>query len=120
MNSINNFSWINYPYPQDLSLTSFASFFIVFFFAERFACYNSYQCPVSEHKLEGVRFLSVGGFIIATGGAVGNRVDKFVAMKRTWLISNRYHTRKKNLFFCHLCHHERYCFNNCSSISFSS
>lgn len=54
----------------------------MFFSYERFACYDSYQCPASEHKLEGVRFLSVGGFIIATGGAVGNRVDKFVAARR--------------------------------------
>lgn len=66
---------------------SLSIFFTVFFSSERFRCYNSYQCPASEHQLEGVRFLSVGGFIIATGGAVGNRVDKFVAARRSWFVS---------------------------------
>jgi len=92
----------------------------MFFSSERFACYNSYQCPASSTSSEGVRFLSVGGFIIATGGAVGNRVDKFVAAWRSWLDSGRmlYQEPKKNLLFCDQCHRERYRFNNCCSISF--
>jgi len=97
-------------------------FFTVFFSPERFVCYNSYQCLASSTSSEGVRFLSVGGFIIATGGAVGNRVDKFVAAWRSLLVSGRmlYQEPKTNLLFCDLCHHERYRFDNCCSISFAT
>lgn len=80
MRSINNFPWNKLSVSRKGASRFFSFFFFtVSFSSERFACYNSYQCPASEHKPEGVRFLSVGGFIIATGGAVGNRVDKFVA-----------------------------------------
>lgn len=79
MRSINNVPRIKLSISKKGASLSF--FFTISLSSERFACYNSYQCSASERKLEGVRFLSVGGFIIATGGAVGNRVDKFVAVE---------------------------------------
>lgn len=69
--SINNVLWVKLSISKKDASLSF--FFMIFLSFERFACYNSYQCSASERKLEGVRFLSVGGFIIATGGAVENR-----------------------------------------------
>lgn len=108
----------NYPrdklrvFEADTSLPFFSPSVLLSFERYCLSRYNDHQCPAPEHRFEGRRFLSVGGFIIATGGTVGDRVDEFVAASRSWLESTMHAvlgTGEKHLPVPDVCHRdERY------------